>query len=144
MPLFLITLTLCFVMAGCSFNEIGFVKKDVVHANGATVEKLAAPGLHISRQPSGMGVTIGYAQSISVFSTECKTQRAIPELTFRRFFGFSITLQDSEISGTIGIRENLNPRRVGIGEDVLRRIHFEPGNLDATVIELERSDCVGG
>ncbi|WP_145976986.1 hypothetical protein [Leisingera aquaemixtae] len=144
MSLVFLTLTLCFAAVGCSYNEIGFVKNEVFQANGATVTNLAAPGLHISKKPEGMGISIGYTRIINVHSTICQTKQEVPELTFRRFLGFSIISLGNEISGTIGIRESLRPRRVAAGEDILRRIHFEPQNLHATVVELERSDCFGG
>ncbi len=144
MPLVLLMPALCFAAVGCSYNQIGFVKNEVTQASGATVKSLAAPGLHISNQTEDMIISIGYTRSINVFSSICQTHPEIPELTFRSFWGLSIVYQSREVSGTIGFRETLRPRRVGADEDFFRRIHFEPQNLGATIVELDNSYCFGG
>jgi len=134
-----------FLTSGCSVNGLGFVERKLIAADGAVIERVRATGIHIETEREVFALSFGVYDHMRVFSLACmapvpRFQAQRPELSFRQMRGASVHFNSGEAELALGISESLRMRPVAPDESGFRKIVFEPGAPDATLLKYLTED----
>ena len=142
---------MCQGLYGCSINEYGVVKADMVPGDGSLVYIIKAPGIHFDtreeRQPS---VSVGLYKAVHVFSTECWSNEQLEnrnmdflfkhldlQLSVSQVFGAQIKAGPDEVSITLGVRERAELVSLDRSDSMMRTISFVSNRPENTVVFLK-------
>ncbi|MBY6005023.1 hypothetical protein KUV62_13965 [Salipiger bermudensis] len=136
-------------LSACSINHLGTASHDVVPANDGIVDQLTAFGLHIETRRDLFSVTLGRYRSLLAYSKICKQNSTTIlgtslELRFTVVEGLGFVINGREAGLSIGRRESLRLRPIGLGESSFRRILFDPRRPEATVVQIDFDENICG
>lgn len=138
------------ISAGCSVNDFGVVKTDLVEADGAILYVRAAVGVHIDTRDTQPSLSIGHYKAVHVFAwgeSEDHQKAGLsselfddaPQLSSSRVIGGQIKAGRGEMSFTLGMRERVVLARLDRSTSACRLLSYIPASPEETILEMSEN-----